>query len=322
MFFFFCLPFFFFFFTAQAALVNVTIDDSAGDPLSGARVAYTPPDAWNSQNECQDCAVHPDVAQLEAGTWHESTFSVDSATTKYPDVPLTASVSFNGSAVYVFCALTNAASDMSFYIDGVVAGTFVQPALASDSATFNYRVPVFASARLPARQHTLTIQNGLQGGPRALLVLDSIVYTRDDSTQPSALPAAGAGATPKLRDANVAAAVVIVLVFVAFSGGLAIFLLRRRRRRRAVYAQYMPEGAVRAFPTFLGPARPGTPAHPGTPGLAPPQPAYAGGRPAPPSTSWWVGRDQKSSYRPYDDLDQAQGRLQRPQGWERPTAQV
>lgn len=71
------LAVFFWFFSAQAVLVNMTIDDTTGDSLTGALVTYTPPDAWNSTATCNnDCAVKPDVKKLEAGTWHDSTVSI------------------------------------------------------------------------------------------------------------------------------------------------------------------------------------------------------------------------------------------------------
>lgn len=72
----FLLGLFFWFISAQAVLVNVTIDDTTGDSLTGAPVIYTPPDAWNSGPVgCNNCSVHPDVKRLTNGTWHDSTVS-------------------------------------------------------------------------------------------------------------------------------------------------------------------------------------------------------------------------------------------------------
>ncbi|KAJ7770924.1 hypothetical protein DFH07DRAFT_259786 [Mycena maculata] len=180
----FLFPFFalfFWFFGTQAVLVNVTIDDTTGDSLTGAPVIYTPPDAWNSGPAgCHNCLVDPDVQELSGGTWHDSTFSVDGSSNVHPNVPLTASVSFNGSAVYVFCSLSNSAvapdgdSDMTFFIDGVVVGTFTRR--ADGGAGFDYGVPVFAHTVTPG-QHTLTLQNGHQNGYQSLTILDSIVYS-------------------------------------------------------------------------------------------------------------------------------------------------
>ncbi|KAJ7693590.1 hypothetical protein B0H17DRAFT_1132383 [Mycena rosella] len=318
------VPLFFWFLATQAALVNITIDDTTGDSLTGALVTYTPPDAWESgdSRSSANSAVRPDTTQLEGTTWHDSTFSVNVDRNLHPNVPLTASVSFNGSAVYVFCARATGNSDMSFYLDGVLVGSFAQPALGSG---FDYRVPVYANPAIPPGPHAFTIQNGHENGYTSLMILDSIVYSYDtDSTaipaaQSSALP--GAAATVHSNQGViVAVAAVLIAALLALFVGLWVFLYRRRRRRRAVYARYMPEGAVEAFPSFLAPSRVTSAAST----LAPLPPAYGGSGDA----NRWAGRDQKSrdgpsgiaSHRPYADLDPSQAGLQRPQGWERTSA--
>jgi hypothetical protein len=104
---------------------------------------------------------------------------------------------------------------------------------------------------------------------------------------------------------------------IAILAVLGVCLYRRRRRRRAVYAKYMPQGAVRSFPPDMAPS------HPTTPVLAALPPVYAGGGGSPISGNWWVGRDRKSRdgprtiHRPFEDLDPSQAGLQRPPGWER-----
>ncbi|KAJ6501603.1 hypothetical protein C8R47DRAFT_923728, partial [Mycena vitilis] len=165
---------------AQAVLVNATIDDTTGDSLTGAFVTYTPPDAWNSGATCGNaCAVKPDISKLNGGTWHDSTFSFNGG--PHPNVPLSATVSFNGSAVYVFCAMSRSsvsppgAVDITFLLDGVAVDGYTEPAMGS--AGFEYDVPMFAKESLPSGMHTLTVQNGRQGGSTSLMILDSIVYT-------------------------------------------------------------------------------------------------------------------------------------------------
>ncbi|KAJ7022073.1 hypothetical protein C8F04DRAFT_972029, partial [Mycena alexandri] len=168
-----------FFHRTQAILLNVTIDDTTGDSLTGAHVTYSPTNAWNSSRTCIEC---PDPKKLFSGTSHTSAFSVND--TKNPNVPSTATVSFSGSAIYVFCAVSHSASspgnlggdsDMTFYVDGVQVGVFVQPAVGS--AGFDYSVPVFVNSALPPGPHTFTLQNGHENGPSSLLVLDQIIYT-------------------------------------------------------------------------------------------------------------------------------------------------
>ncbi|KAJ7124784.1 hypothetical protein C8R43DRAFT_34309 [Mycena crocata] len=323
------LGLFFWFLAAQAVLVNITIDDSAPNQ----QVIYTPPAAWNNRESCNDqCLVRPEPRRLNNGSWHESTFGVGGDVI-FPNVPLTASVSFNGSAVYVFCALARANignSDMTFYLDGVVVGAFAKPAIGS--AGFDYAAPVYANVNIPPGLHTLTVQNGHQNGPNSLMVLDSIVFSQENGqvlASQVAGPLASAPATSSSGGsrgpsrATLAVAGVLIFALVLLLVGLGIFLVRRRRRRRAVYARYMPKGSVQAFPSFIAPSPVSTP------GLSPLPPVYGGGSGAGASGSgggnWWVGRDQKTrdgtlgigSHRPYADLDPAQAGLQRPQTWER-----
>ncbi|KAJ6604189.1 hypothetical protein DFH09DRAFT_301029 [Mycena vulgaris] len=313
------LALFFWFLNTQAVLVNVTIDDTAGDLLTGEQVVYAPPDAWNSGPPCTACAVDPDRTKLGGGTWHDSTFSVNAdGGNRHPNVPLTATVKFNGSAVYVFCARSrsNTApdgnSDMTFYLDGVQVDAFQEVPIGS--AGFDYGVLVYSNLAVPPGPHTLTVQNGHQNGPRSLLILDSIVYSYDDAVpEPVTAPPPASAAHKSTRPSGATLAVAGVLVFALLVTlvALGVFLHRRRRRRRAVYARYLPNGAVQAFPSFLAPTRPGTPAS-----ITPLPRAHSGGGGG--GGNWWVGRDQKTgSHRPYADLDPSQAGLQRPQGWER-----
>jgi len=320
------LGLFFWFITTQAVLVNVTIDDSVGDPLTGASIIYTPSDAWNSgPAACNKCLVHPDVKKLESGTWHASTFSVNVTGNLHPNVPLSASVQFNGSAVYVFCALSRSStapdgdSDMAFYIDGVQAGSFTQRAIGS--AGFDYRVPVYANTALTPGNHTIEVQNGQRNGNQSLMILDSIVYSYENGLAPASQVDGSPTTAPKHSTSKATLAVVAVLVvaLLLLGLGLGVFLYRRRRHHRAVYARYRPKGAVHAFPAFLAPTPVSTPA----PYIAPLPAVYAGSRGSG-ATNWWVGRDQKSrdglrgvaTHRPYADLDPSQAGLQRPQPWE------
>jgi hypothetical protein len=50
-----------------AALVNVTIDDTFGDPKTGAQVTYSP-DGWNNGTNCSGCTAHPDVSHVYLAT--------------------------------------------------------------------------------------------------------------------------------------------------------------------------------------------------------------------------------------------------------------
>ncbi|KAF9072770.1 hypothetical protein BDP27DRAFT_1400695 [Rhodocollybia butyracea] len=165
-------------------MANVTVDDA------NPSIVYLPDGAWNTRNPstlCPSCTANPNYTMMFDDTFHDGTFnSVSSGSNKFPNVPLTASMSFNGTAVYIFCALADSStspygdSDMTFYIDGAIRGTFIQTAPGTPKV-YQYSVPVFSLTSLSPGQHTLTIQNGHVNGTRALILLDEIIYT-DAST--------------------------------------------------------------------------------------------------------------------------------------------
>jgi len=311
------------------ALVNITIDDSTGDSLTHAPITYSPADAWANRTSCQDdsstCVAHPDAAKLVGGTWHESSFSV-SNTSLHPNVPSTAALSFNGSAVYVNCAIPRStfAPDgtiqLTFFLDGVQAGSFQRDAIAGTG--FDY-VIVFSSTDLTPASHSLVIQNGVQGGPNSLLVLDAILYTTESANLKSTT-----SASRGISRATVAVVVVLLLCVVIILVVLAVFLFRRKRRRRGVYAPYMPKGGLKAFPPSLEPSPMSTPSltpapsprflsTPGYGAVTMPPPTYSGAA----HGNWWAGRDRKLSpgfgpHRPYD-LNPSGSSLQGLQSWER-----
>lgn len=81
-----------------------------------------------------------------------------------------------GSAVYVYCIIAPFwPTNLAFYLDGESTGTFALA--ANTSRAYEYGVLVYASAALPLREHTLTIQSGGGDGNDTLVLLDRIVYT-------------------------------------------------------------------------------------------------------------------------------------------------
>lgn len=82
---------------AFAALVNVTVDDKYGDPLTGAPVMYFPPGTWiDATLPCSSCTAHPDSNQTLNETLHTNTFiSTDGRNATTLTMP-TAAVTFNG----------------------------------------------------------------------------------------------------------------------------------------------------------------------------------------------------------------------------------
>lgn len=55
----------------SAALVNVTVDDNAGDPVSLFKISYT--SSWNYGPDCSGCQAKLDAKQVYMGSWHDAT---------------------------------------------------------------------------------------------------------------------------------------------------------------------------------------------------------------------------------------------------------
>ncbi|GAW08344.1 hypothetical protein LENED_010400 [Lentinula edodes] len=239
-------------------MVNVTVDDSASS------VIYYPSGAWNARSAsvlCSSCTANLDVNRTFFNTFHDGTFNPLPGSNSYPNVPLTASIAFNGIAVYVFCALAESStspdgnSDMDFYIDGFRNGGFVKTAPGNNN-TYNYSVAVFASDPLTPGIHNLTIQNGHVNGTKSLILLDKIVYTTVDDTpssstlqssslspsQPSLAPNNSSGVTKGLGG-MIGPAIAVPVVVVILLAALGIFFFLKRRK------QQQP----RTISTFPGP---------------------------------------------------------------------
>ncbi|KIY49192.1 hypothetical protein FISHEDRAFT_72540 [Fistulina hepatica ATCC 64428] len=167
----------------RATSVNATIDDAS------SAFTYTPSGGWNTGGDCSGCTADPDASDMYDGTWHDSTFNEDSGSNDYPNVTMNATVSFTGTAVYVYVALALSSSDptgnsdMTFYIDGAQAGTFYKA--APGTSGYEYKQCVFGVESLSSGTHTLLIQNGHVNGIKALILLDYVVYSYDDEESTS-----------------------------------------------------------------------------------------------------------------------------------------
>ncbi|THU80173.1 hypothetical protein K435DRAFT_785537 [Dendrothele bispora CBS 962.96] len=204
------LSFFLLISPALAVLVNRTIDDTIQDS-SGNSVQYSPNEpgrrAWNVGG-CSQCAAKGlDTTQLFDKTWHDGTYNPDPGSNDFPNVPLNASFSFTGTAIYVFCAIAKTTtnptgnSDMSFYIDDVLSGTFVKQAPGVQG--YDYNVLVYKNESLSPGQHNFRLQNGHVNGTKSLVLLDKIVYTFDDGSDSStASPSSGRDETPSTSSSS------------------------------------------------------------------------------------------------------------------------
>ena len=78
---------------ASAALANVSIDDTYGDPTNGNNVTYSPPEEWNYGPACTGCTAQLDSSQVYNGTWHDCSF--DNHPTPNPPI-VSVSANFTG----------------------------------------------------------------------------------------------------------------------------------------------------------------------------------------------------------------------------------
>ncbi|KAI0090027.1 hypothetical protein BDY19DRAFT_98976 [Irpex rosettiformis] len=173
--------------TVLTTRVNITVDDSGlGGSLS--QITYAPPGGWNVGNNCSACTAHPSPGEAFAGTWHDTTFPANGTANDLK----TASLVFNGSAIYVFCVLAHSftsptsTSDMTFYLDGQVVGHFLS--VPDGDTTYDYNVPVYSNALLTPGSHSFTLQGGRVGGSKSLVLLDYIVYSQDLETPTATQP--------------------------------------------------------------------------------------------------------------------------------------
>ncbi|KAF9498164.1 hypothetical protein BDN71DRAFT_1443906 [Pleurotus eryngii] len=163
--------------------MNITIDDTYGDPTTNGNITYFPKGAWRDGVRCRNCTAHLEASNVYNRSWTESVFDPlpdcgDDATI----IP-SASVVFNGTAVYVLCAIAQLGwshptnSNMMFLLDGQVTGAFSRA--SSGPAGYEYNVTVFSQTNLTPGAHNLTIQNGNVNGTRSLVLLDAVLYTQD-----------------------------------------------------------------------------------------------------------------------------------------------
>ncbi|KAF8995036.1 hypothetical protein BDQ17DRAFT_1430648 [Cyathus striatus] len=159
---------------AKAVLVNVTVDDTIPDPLTGLWITYTT-GGWN-RGPCSNCDAKPDKKSMNNMTWHDSTYypaNSDQPATE----PLNAMFNFHGNALYVFCAFAPSYNtNMTFYIDGENVGQFERIPPASD---WEYDVLVYSNSSLAARSHQFTLTNGQYGygGQKSLVLFNYVIYS-------------------------------------------------------------------------------------------------------------------------------------------------
>ncbi|EIW63798.1 uncharacterized protein TRAVEDRAFT_80075, partial [Trametes versicolor FP-101664 SS1] len=148
--------------------VNYTIDDDVGDSNSGVVPTYAPADAWT-----QGGTADVDPLQAFQGTWHAATYDPDDTEAR------TVTATFQGSAVYVYHILANAAAatagsaGLAFFLDDDFVGTFTY--VSDGEEDVQYNVPVYTNTSVPHGTHTLRVETSGPATPDVLF--DYIVYT-------------------------------------------------------------------------------------------------------------------------------------------------
>ena len=187
-------------------LVNITVDDSFGDPATGQFPLYSR--RWNAGSPSENCSIicpaSFDLSQVYKQTWHDSGYIGDIG-----DPFLSMTVHFIGSAVYVFNILPNTLPDIGssgdfavnahliFHIDGEDVFHFAR---ASDhTRTILYNQLVYSNTSLDHGPHTLTMTPG--GGAESAILFDYLVYTTESddttSTVASVIPSHSSSQSPK-----------------------------------------------------------------------------------------------------------------------------
>ncbi|KAF9448661.1 hypothetical protein P691DRAFT_780672 [Macrolepiota fuliginosa MF-IS2] len=151
---------------SQARFVDVSVDDPGPDHPTSELISYTPGPGVGSKlgQDCSDCTAGPQKALAYHQTRHDSTieFNPLPGSNEVPNRPLFAQFRFNvhvamqtltvltqGTAIYVYTILANTRtspagdSDVTFYLDGDVVGTFVKNAPGAPG--FVYSVNVYSN---------------------------------------------------------------------------------------------------------------------------------------------------------------------------------
>lgn len=126
-------------------------------------------------------------------------------------------------------------TDMTFILDGSTVGSFEKQPDGDTSYKFNQTV--FSKKNLTNTAHTLQIQVGL-GGQKALILLDSIVYTVNDTTGDSDSGSGNSSSSSGTSSSSGSSSHVGAIVGGVVGGLAAIGIIGAilfRRRRHGVY---------------------------------------------------------------------------------------
>lgn len=229
---------------AQVGLLNVTVDDQNGDPITGIVPTYSPPTDWAAGEACKGCAIQfsaDDRTHVYEETWHDATHRPTDAE------PVEMIFQFTGVAVYLYCILVSTYdTHLQFVVDGQPGTTNFDHYSAPTTQQYTFSVPVFSATSLTNAAHEIRLQSG--GSLSSLVLFDYLIYTNDTNapSSSSALPAASSSSPspsitntpppPRTSHANVGAIAGGVVAGLALSGFIAMLsfiFIRRRQHAKA-----------------------------------------------------------------------------------------
>ncbi|KAH9917972.1 uncharacterized protein B0H18DRAFT_1033069 [Fomitopsis serialis] len=244
-----------------AASTNRTIDDYYGDSVTGNKPIYT--EGWQYGPTCSTCTITPSVDDLFDRSWHEATaFGND-------PFPENVTISFNGTAVWVYCVVPNFLNhstgaittvNVTFELDGKKDGFYIHEADGTNNS-FYYNVTAYSNISLEAGEHTIVMTP--QGATGATYMgFDWAQYTTNESSGSPLIPQPNGSSSTTSMTSNptgpgiptpapdrhsrvgaiiggVIGGVIGVLAIVALAIGL---LYRRRKQRRSPRVVIEPDG--------------------------------------------------------------------------------
>ncbi|KZW00847.1 hypothetical protein EXIGLDRAFT_830490 [Exidia glandulosa HHB12029] len=168
---------------ALGATFNVTVDDTQGDAVTGAKPTYiSPPDQiWHArpQEPCPQCSVNLDTSQLKSGTWHDGMcLRCGANDTQTNGI----SFWFEGTAVYIYGILGRAipvGTHVVFSIDGEQVGKFDHdPKNSTDSILYNQLF--YSNDTVPDGRHEFLMAG--RNNTDTVIFFDYAQYTTSDTT--------------------------------------------------------------------------------------------------------------------------------------------
>ncbi|KAH9829640.1 uncharacterized protein C8Q71DRAFT_717950 [Rhodofomes roseus] len=167
---------------APGTLTNRTIDDYYGDSVTGLQPQYRSGSAWNYGPQCPGCFIQPAADEAFDQSWHDVTASPNDPG------PSNVTLTFTGTAVWVYGVVPNYVQyattfvNVSFELDGKVAGLYTH--VPSTSTSYEYNVTLFSNTGLANTQHTLVISPQREPDT-SYMAFDWAQYTYDVTTSSS-----------------------------------------------------------------------------------------------------------------------------------------